>query len=174
MKIKRLPSAMRAKKRYVAFAVGCDEDLRRDEAVKIIWRSAMGFFGEKEMARINLRVLDFNEDSQEGILVCSHKAVGDAKVALALVSNTDGKKTCVLPLGVSGTLQALKRKFMGKRGRYENADGPVDHFGGLKLIRRRGKLLDALPMSRDLEARAKDLNVKFVGLMESENYIKSA
>ncbi|MEE9594879.1 MAG: Rpp14/Pop5 family protein [Candidatus Hydrothermarchaeales archaeon] len=171
MKIKRLPPTLRARKRYVAFAVECDEKLRRDEVVKLIWRSATGFFGEKAMARINLRVLDFKEDSQEGFLACHHKAVGDVKVALALVYNTDGRNVSILPLGVSGTLRALKRKFMGKRSKYEDEDGQVDIFGGLKLARRRGGCIDAVPLSRELEERAKNLNVKYVGLVESEKYL---
>ncbi|MFQ5815146.1 MAG: Rpp14/Pop5 family protein [Candidatus Hydrothermarchaeaceae archaeon] len=172
MRIKRLPPTLRERKRYVAFTVGCDDRLRRDEIVKLILREAMGFFGEKSMSGMNLRVLDFDEDSQEGFLVCHHKSVGDVKVSLALVHNIDGRRVSIVPIGVSGTLRSLKRKFLGKRRKtFDDVDGRVDIFGGLGLARRRGGYLDAVPIGQELAERVKNLNVKYVGLMEDEKYL---
>ncbi len=172
MKIKRLPPTLRGRKRYVAFTVDCDERLTRDEVIKLIWRASTGFFGEREMSGINLRVLDFDEDSQEGFLVCSHKCVGDVKVSLALVHDLGGRRVCIVPRGVSGTIRALRRKFIGKRRKtLETIEGEVDLFGGLKLSRRRGKYIDAVPVSQELMERLKNLNVKYVGLIDSERYI---
>ncbi len=171
MKIKRLPPTLRDRKRYVAFAVDCDEALKRDEVAKLVWREATGFFGEKDMALMNIRVLDFDEDSQLGFLVCNHKAVGDVKAALALVNSTDGRKVLVVPIGVSGTLRALKKKFLSKRRAYEAAGGELGFLGGLRLVRRRGRCLDAEPLSQELAERVKNLNVRYIGLMENEVYL---
>jgi ribonuclease P/MRP protein subunit POP5 len=171
MRIKGLPPTMRDRKRYVAFYVECDEKMRRDEVAKLIFKEAVGFYGVKSMSKINLRVLDFDEDSQEGFLACSHKSVDDVKVSLALVYDSDGRRVTIVPKGVSGTIRALKRKFLGKRKRHEDVDGQLDIFGGLRLARRRGKYFDALPVSKKLRERVKNLNVKYIGLIEDEKYI---
>lgn len=172
MRIKRLPPTLRDRKRYVAFAVGCDDPLNRDEVARLIWREAASFFGERAMASMNIRVLDFDEDSQRGFLACNHKAVGEVKVSLALVNNTDGRRVATTPIGVSGTLRALKKKFMSKRrASFEALDGEVDLFGGLRLARRRGECLDALPLAKELSERVKNLNVKYIGLVENEVYL---
>ncbi len=113
--IKILPSSLREKKRYVAFRTCSEQPLKREEVVRAIWNEVLAFFGENAASEINLWVMNFEEASQKGFLVCSHREVGKVKAALALVSMVNGKKVFLQTLGVSGTIKALKRKFLNRK-----------------------------------------------------------
>ena len=112
--MKGLPSSLRSKKRYLAFMVYSDEPVARDEVIKAIWREALGFLGENTASELEMWVLDYDEDKKEGFLVCGHKQVGRMKAVLTLVSSLKDKRFLVHPLGVSGTVKALNRKFLNK------------------------------------------------------------
>ncbi len=169
MKIKRLPPSLRARKRYIAFRVEGDDPLRRDEVVRAIWREAMGFLGARYMSEVDLWVMDFNAEAQQGFLACRHEAVGEVKACLALISMIDGRRVRLFPLGVSGTIEALERKFL-KEEPFVKQEGEVAFMGGLKLARGRGECLDALPLERGLEERVKDLNLKYIGLIKDSSH----
>ncbi|MFH1774806.1 MAG: Rpp14/Pop5 family protein [Methanobacteriota archaeon] len=113
--IKILPPSLREKKRYVAFRAYSEEPLKREEVIRAVWSETLAFFGENIASEINLWVLNFDEASQKGFLVCSHREVGKVKAALTLVSMVNGKKVFLQTLGVSGTIKALKRKFLNSK-----------------------------------------------------------
>ena len=112
--IKRLPPSLREKKRYIGFQVYSHEPLTREEVVRGIWKEILSFFGEGIASELNFWVLNFDEDVQKGFLVCKHTEVGRVKAALTLVSKVNDKKVFIHPLGVSGTIKSLRRKFLNK------------------------------------------------------------
>lgn len=111
--MKVLPS-LRSKKRYLAFRVHSDAPVARDEVVKAIWREAVAFLGENDASELEMWVLDYDEHKKEGFLVCGHKQVEKMKAVLTLVSAINDKRLLIQPLGVSGTVKALNRKFLNK------------------------------------------------------------
>lgn len=113
--IKILPSSLREKKRYAAFRAYSEQPLKREEVVRAIWNEVLAFFGENAASEINLWVMNFDETSQKGFLVCGHREVRKVKAALTLVSMVNGKKVFLQTLGVSGTIKALKRKFLNRK-----------------------------------------------------------
>jgi ribonuclease P/MRP protein subunit POP5 len=112
--MKGLPSSLRGKKRYLAFRVYSDEPVARNDVIRAVWRESIGFLGENTASELEMWVLDYDEDVQEGFLVCGHKQVGRMKAVLTLVNSHKDKRFSIHPLGVSGTVKALNRKFLNK------------------------------------------------------------
>ncbi len=112
--MKGLPSSLRSKKRYLAFRVYSDEQVARDEVVRAVWREVLGFLGENIASELEVWVLDYDPELREGFLVCGHKQVGRMKAILALVNSYKDKRFSIHPLGVSGTVKALNRKFLNR------------------------------------------------------------
>lgn len=110
--MKPTPPTMRDKKRYVAFMVFCDSEITKKEVINAIINSAHNFFGELTMSKFNLWVNDFDEDEKRGFLVCNQKYKSEVITSLTLINNVNGIKTHLNILGVSGTIKALKRKFL--------------------------------------------------------------
>lgn len=110
--MKILPHHLRSKKRYVGFEVYGERPLTRDEVTRAIWHEVLAFLGENATSELNLWVLGFDEKSQRGFLTCSHVRVGEIKALLSLIGAVNGKRAMFHVLGVSGTIKALKRKFL--------------------------------------------------------------
>ncbi|MFQ5887409.1 MAG: Rpp14/Pop5 family protein [Candidatus Hydrothermarchaeales archaeon] len=106
----RLPSTLRAKKRYIAFKVHSDAPVKREEVVGAIWHTVLGFLGEKATSNLGLWIKDFHQ--QQGFLVCNHKKVGEVIGCLTLVNEISHRKASIEVLGISGTVKALKRNFL--------------------------------------------------------------
>ncbi|MEE8168263.1 MAG: Rpp14/Pop5 family protein [Candidatus Hydrothermarchaeales archaeon] len=168
MKVKKLPPSLRERKRYIAFRVEGDEPLSREQIVRAVRREVMSFLGENRMSELNIWVLDFNADAQQGFIVCHHKAVGEAKACLAMVSIVDGIRLHLAPIGISGTIKTLKRKFLKDVAPVAKESRDIEFMGGVKLVKSRGQCLDALPHDNGLKRRVNDLNMKYIGLMRED------
>jgi|TARA_B100002003_G_C14145507_1_gene550754 RNase P/RNase MRP subunit POP5 len=70
--------------------------------------------GENIYSQLDLGILEYNEEKKEGFLVCSHKHVGTIKAILTLVSYLGDKQIIIHPLGISGTVKTLNRKFLNR------------------------------------------------------------
>lgn len=168
-KLKRLPSSLREKKRYIAFRVASDEAASKDEVAKGILREVNSFLGELSTARLKLRVLEFEEQERQGFLVCSSKEAGRVKACLCLVSQLNGKKARIDVLGTSGTVRALKTKFLNKKIEVKE-ETKLARFAGkdIKIVRKHNSCVDAQTSDQELLKRLRGLNLKFIGLMESD------
>jgi ribonuclease P/MRP protein subunit POP5 len=98
----------------VAFRVFSQEPVTREEVVRAIWRESAGFLGENRLSELELWVLDYDGEKQQGFLTCTHRGVEVVKACLTLISAAQEKKIMVHVLGVSGTVKALNRKFLNK------------------------------------------------------------
>ncbi|GBE56647.1 MAG TPA: ribonuclease P protein component 2 [Euryarchaeota archaeon] len=103
---------LRPNKRYIAFKVNIEGPIKTQEAVKTILREATGFFGENTASRFGLWLTEFDEEKKQGILSCNRKYKGEAVAALTLIGSVGGSDASFQVLGVSGTIKALKRKFL--------------------------------------------------------------
>ncbi len=169
MKIKSLPPSLMPRRRYIAFEIEADEPLAKDEVIRAIIRESMEFLGENALSDADIKVVDFDEASQRGFLACRHKAVDEAMASLAVISSANNKRACAVPLGVSGTIKALKRKFLkAPLPAISEVDFELKLMGGLRVARRRGELMDAIPTAEELRNRTKDLNVKYIGLVSKD------
>jgi ribonuclease P/MRP protein subunit POP5 len=165
--MKRLPPTLREKKRYIAFEIMCDEPLVKEEVAREIWKHALSLLGEIQVSSLGLWVLDYNSASGEGFLVCRNEALWKIKAVLAFVGKINEKKAHICVTGVSGTIKALKRKFLNK-GPSIIEEKTYNKLANVEIIRSFGECVDALPKDKELLSRLKDLNMKYIGLMKSD------
>jgi ribonuclease P/MRP protein subunit POP5 len=165
--MKRLPPTLREKKRYVAFKVGSDEPIIKEEITRAIWIQALSLLGEIQASSLGLRVLYYSKGTQEGFLVCRNEDLWKIEAVLALMGEINEKKVHVCVKGVSGTIKALKRKFLNK-GPPIIEEKKDDNLMNLEIIRSYGDCLDALPNDKELLSRLKDLKMRYIGLMKSD------
>ncbi len=168
-RLKRLPSSLREKRRYIAFRVWSDEAVAKDELIKGVLREVSSFLGERESARLNFRILDFDEASKQGFLVCSNRGVGRVKACLCLVNQLNGKRVRIDILGMSGTVRALKTKFLNKKIEVKE-ETKLAKFAGkdIKVVREYNSYADALTSDEKLLKRLRDLKLKFIGLAKAD------
>ncbi|WP_457554757.1 Rpp14/Pop5 family protein [Candidatus Pyrohabitans sp.] len=169
MKIKALPPALRMRKRYIAFCAEGDRCFKREEVAKAIFSSALAMFGEAGVAQMNLWLLDFDEDRQEGFVVCSHLSVDRAIASLSLVGEISGERAHLRSLGVSGTVKALKRKFLNRSRHFINAEGTAKFMGKeFAVVRESGECCDAVPVDEELAERLRHRKMRFIGLTKRD------
>jgi ribonuclease P/MRP protein subunit POP5 len=167
--MKKLPSSLREKKRYVAFRIHCDEHLNREEVVRAIWKEMLSFLGENSASELNLWIMDFDAATKQGFLVCRHTKVGHIQAGLTLISEINNKKACINVLGVSGTINALRRKFLNKEFIVNEEDKEISFYDkGMKVVLSHGNCFDAFPLDEELKLRLKCLKIKFVGLTKQD------
>jgi len=70
--------------------------------------------GHEKMMRV--RLLDYDVEKGLGMLLCDHKSVEKIRSTFGNVQNKSQGKTTIHVIGVSGTIKALKRKFLSKMG----------------------------------------------------------
>lgn len=116
-KPKTLPSSMRKKRRYLAFEILSEDDVSFDQLVDSFWDALLDFLGEFGTSRTDVWFVkdSWDERRQRGLVRCNHKTVEDVRAALALIKDMDGQRVIVNTLGVSGTMEGARKKFLGKR-----------------------------------------------------------
>lgn len=108
---------LREKRRYVAFKINCNKPLQEMDVNNAIWNSALNFLGDLGAAKASLFVLKgiYTPENKIGMVRCSHTAVEHVRTALALVTRVGEEPVIIEVLGISGTIKAAKRKYLGER-----------------------------------------------------------
>ena len=101
---------MRQRRRYIAFEL-IGSEAGKDDIMRVICHSL--YTHNPAFDRRMLKLVFHDIDSRRGLLRCGHRQVGELKAAMANVKKIGGGKTSLLILGVSGTIRAAKRKFLG-------------------------------------------------------------
>lgn len=103
------------KKRYVGFRLTSDRVHSRREVSTLILNELYAMrSGHEKMMRV--RLLDYDVEKGLGMLLCDHKSVEKIRSTFGNVQNKSQGKTTIHVIGVSGTIKALKRKFLSKMG----------------------------------------------------------
>lgn len=110
--MKPVPPTLREKKRYIAFKVYTAHDIDKGDIVRATLDEGLSFFGEKGVSRFAIWVLDYDPSTKKGFLICNLTQKDEVLALLTLIDRVGGRKACFQVLGVSGTIHALKRKFL--------------------------------------------------------------
>ncbi|QQG40259.1 MAG: ribonuclease P protein component 2 [Candidatus Aenigmatarchaeota archaeon] len=123
-KPKTLPPTLREKKRYLAFEIISEKPLRFDAIVDAFWNALLTLLGELGTARTNVWFVKdaWDEKRQRGLVRCGHVQVENVRVALALITSIGGVRVIPHSLGVSGTMEGARKKFLGERTLKDFAD----------------------------------------------------
>jgi ribonuclease P/MRP protein subunit POP5 len=101
------------KKRYIGFRVASDRVHSRREVSTLIYDELRATkSGHEKMMRV--RLLDYDVEKGVGMLLCDHKSVEKVRGAFNNIQSKSRGKMTIQMIGVSGTIKALKRKFLSK------------------------------------------------------------
>jgi len=106
-----LPSSKRERNRYLVYEALSHEKLTGEAVGKAVWKTALDFLGELGVSRSSLRVVEWDEKKQRGIVKVNHTSVEEARTVLALVKDVDKKPVALHVLGVSGILKKARGKW---------------------------------------------------------------
>jgi RNase P/RNase MRP subunit POP5 len=65
---------------------------------------------------MRVRLLDYDVEKGLGMLLCDHKSVEKIRSAFINIRGKSQGEMTIKMIGVSGTIKALKRKFLSKVG----------------------------------------------------------
>ena len=112
-----LPPTLRERKRYLAFKVISEQKLNYNDLSIAIWHAVLNFMGEFGTGEADIWIIkdSYKDDEQTGIVKCDHLAVDKVRAALALVQRIGDTRVVIRVLGISGTINATKKKFFGEK-----------------------------------------------------------
>lgn len=116
-KPKTLPPTLREKKRYLAFEIISEKPVAFENVVEAFWSSLLSLLGELGTAHTGVWFVRdaWDEKRQRGLVRCDHVQVDNVRVALAMINEVDGTRVVPHSLGVSGTMEGARKKFLGER-----------------------------------------------------------
>ncbi|MBN2203158.1 MAG: ribonuclease P protein component 2 [Candidatus Aenigmarchaeota archaeon] len=115
-KPKPLPSTLRSRRRYIAYQVISEEKVLLADITNTIWHSVLNFLGEHGTSETDMWIArdTYNEETQTGLIRCSHDSVEKIRASLALIQRIGDARVVFKVLGISGTMNAAKMKFFGE------------------------------------------------------------
>ncbi|HIH18187.1 MAG TPA: hypothetical protein HA282_05050 [Nanoarchaeota archaeon] len=118
-----LSSSLREKRHYLALELLSEASLSQDQARNALQSAVKDFLGSAEAGTAGMQIIELKPLKEKGgkkyglfvmrgILSINRKKVLKTRAALSLISEIGGKKASCTVLGVSGTLRALREKFL--------------------------------------------------------------
>jgi ribonuclease P/MRP protein subunit POP5 len=98
------------KRRYIALKIMGDEVLNRFQLINYI-KSCLSQIDGVELDKVKLRLIELDLERKNCIIRCTHKYSQNVKDCLQYGRIGDSE-IIVRVLGVSGTIKALRRKFL--------------------------------------------------------------
>lgn len=100
----------RVKRRYLALLMECSTPVNARELSNAIWDAITRLYGEYGASQTGLKILDFNEKKQEGIIRVSLVALQQVRASLSSITKIAGKESAVHVISISGTVKSLRTK----------------------------------------------------------------
>jgi ribonuclease P/MRP protein subunit POP5 len=109
-----LPSSLRRKQRYILFRIEGDNDFGLGQVVDAMWKELISFLGEQQVAKIDPWIMGdlFSQDKQVGGIRVNKDYVEEARTAIALIDHIEKNPVCIHVLGVSGTIESARDKYL--------------------------------------------------------------
>jgi len=105
---------LRTKRRYIALEVIGASKVSESEVITQTIRAHARYAGEKAFHKASPWVIEFDEESQTGIVRCNLGGLDDLRSSLALITQIHGEPVIFRSIGISGTIKACKDKFIRK------------------------------------------------------------
>ncbi len=112
---KLLPPTLREKERYIVFEIISEKPIDYDEFKKTVWFTSLSLLGEMTTSECNIKFINdlYNPKTQQGVIRCTHSMVEYVRAALIMIKSIGDVSVIVRVLGVTGTIDAAKRKYLG-------------------------------------------------------------
>ncbi len=102
----------RARRRYIAFQVQSDTQHTKQDIIDAINRFTLTLRGERGTTKRYPHLLEYDQQSGRGILMCTHTMIEPLRLLLNSIHNIANKKAKMTVIGVSGTIRRVRRKFL--------------------------------------------------------------
>jgi len=109
LEMKVLKPSSKERKRYILIKIKSSLKIEKGYISRLVAKAGLQFLGEFGMAKAGIQVLPETVKDSTAIVRVGHKYVNEAKAALALVKEFEGKKVSIQSIKVSGTVDNLKR-----------------------------------------------------------------
>ncbi|MBS7287916.1 MAG: hypothetical protein KIH01_04025 [Candidatus Freyarchaeota archaeon] len=103
----------KTRRRYVVFHVTSDGEFEYEEVSQSIWDMLLRLFGELGVSLMDLRLMEYDEQSGFGILRCTHKTVDAVHAGVSMISNIEGTPVLIDVKKITGSLRKA-RKVIGE------------------------------------------------------------
>ncbi len=97
-------------RRYVLTKIVYSRELTDQEFRDALNSSVRTHFGEIGFARIDPKIIRFNQSASTSIVSCERSAIKELESALALMTDSGGITMAVLVIAVSGTIKGLRKR----------------------------------------------------------------
>jgi RNase P/RNase MRP subunit POP5 len=101
------------RQRYLLIKIITDGDIGEQQLIRAIWRNISSLYGEYGTSRTGLWLIEY-ERNKYGILRTNTEALTMVRTSLAVIRQIEGNNCLLVIEGVSGTIQALKKKHLTK------------------------------------------------------------
>ncbi len=98
------------RRRYILAKIECEGEFDEAGFSDAVWTNILKLFGEYGASQTELGIIEFDLETKQAILRCSHKALDLVKASLASITKIKNERASVHLQLVSGTLKALRRK----------------------------------------------------------------
>lgn len=102
----------RVKRRYLALQVDSDGIPSSKELMDAIWNAVVKLYGEVGASLTSLSLIEYDVENRIGVIRTAQGTVNLVRASLASITVVAGKEAAVHVLGVSGTIKALRKKFL--------------------------------------------------------------
>ncbi len=110
LSLKPLKPTMRGKKRYVLFKLFAEKNFDSRSIERGIFSVFLSLFGSSGVAKQNLRLIQFNNGTNIGILRCSLPCLNEVKTGLLFLKTINGIAVIPKIASVSGSIKKLRKK----------------------------------------------------------------
>jgi ribonuclease P/MRP protein subunit POP5 len=95
-------------RRYLAISLNGEGKYHEEEVSTLLTDAVRDLFGYFGVTTLEPRLIEFNEESQKGIIRCSRSHAREMRAALALITKISNEDAAVRVTAVSGTIKSLK------------------------------------------------------------------
>ena len=99
----------KVKRRYLALAIDSSDRVNSHDFMDALWRRMLKLYGEQGASRVNLSLIDFDDEKKTAVVRTGHTCLDQLRAALASIVKVGNAPVAVHVLKVSGTLKALDR-----------------------------------------------------------------
>ena len=98
------------RRQYLSFWVDCARRLITKEILDSVQRRVLDLYGVQGLSQVEPVLIDFDEDTQTGVLRSNRDRIRSLRAALALITEVGGTSVAVRVSLTSGTIRSLKKK----------------------------------------------------------------
>ncbi len=104
---------IKERQRYLLIKIITEGDIEEQQLIRAIWRNISSLYGEYGTSRTGLWLIEY-ERNKYGILRTNTEALQMVRTSLAVMRQIEGNNCILVVEGVSGTIEALKKKHFAK------------------------------------------------------------